>query len=515
MENDKKLSIEELAIFCKKKGFVFQAGEIYGGFSGFFDFGPLGVELKNNIKNNFWKYFVHKREDIVGQDGSIITNPMVWKASGHVDNFGDLILTTKKTKTKLRADHFIEDTLNIPGDGLSAEDINKLIKENNLTYKGEEFEEVKNFNLMFQTQVGADMSKNATAYLRPETCQSIFPNFRAISDVSRAKLPFGIVQIGKAFRNEISPRDFVFRCREFEQIEMEYFFNPKSNCDMLEEKHLNLKVSILTAKAQENESNEMVEISIKELLENEVFKLNTYHAYLLAEFYLWFRDKIGLSEDNLRIREHISTELSHYSTATFDIDYKYPMGFKEMLGLANRTNFDLSRHQEFSKTKLEFFDEESKEKLIPHVIEPSFGVERVMMASILEAYTFEEERGNIILNFNNSLSPIKVAIFPLMNKEELVKPAREIFNKLLEEDIIAIYDKSGSVGKRYARQDEIGTPYCITIDYETIEEGVNKNTVTIRDRNSTKQVRIPINNIEESILKLLKNKISFEEIMEK
>lgn len=512
MNQDNKPNLEELATFCKKKGFVFQAAEIYGGLAGFFDFGPLGVELKTNLKSLYWKHFVHKRDDIVGQDGAIITNPKVWKASGHIDNFGDLILTTKESKTKLRADHFIEDTLNIPGDGLTANDINDLIKKHNLTYNNEEFEEVKDFNLMFSTQVGADTTKNATAYLRPETAQSIFPNFRSVAEVSRKQLPFGITQIGKAYRNEISPRDFVFRCREFEQIEMEYFFNPETQCEKLTDKHLNLKLNVLTAKSQEADSDEMSELTIKDLLEDESYNMNSYHAYLLAEFYFWLTQTLGLSPSNLRIREHVSNELSHYSCATFDIDYKYPMGYKEMLGMANRTNYDLSQHQTHSKTKMEVFDEATKSKVLPHVIEPSFGVERAMMAVLLEAYNEDEQRGNTVLKFVPKMAPTKVAVFPLMNKVELTTPAKKIYEELLDLEIVALYDKSGSVGKRYARQDEIGTPFCLTIDYETVEEGDNKGTVTIRDRDTTEQKRVLVEDLGEVLPKLLNGKISFQDL---
>ncbi|MCA9459750.1 MAG: glycine--tRNA ligase, partial [Nanoarchaeota archaeon] len=291
---EKKISVEELATFCKKKGFVFKAAEIYGGLAGFFDLGPLGFELNDNLKNSYKNFFILKREDMFPQNGSIITNPKVWKASGHVDNFADLILTTKESKTKLRADHFIEDTLKIPGDSLTANDINKLVKENNLKYKGEEFEEVKDFNLMFSTQVGADTSKNATAYLRPETCQSIFPNFKLIADSSRAKLPFGIIQIGKAFRNEISPRDFVFRSREFEQMEMEYFFNPETKCEQLSKKELETKFKFLSSENQDKDSDEMIEISIKELIKKK--KLNDYHGYWLAQFYNWFVEELKFSK---------------------------------------------------------------------------------------------------------------------------------------------------------------------------------------------------------------------------
>ncbi len=506
----KKPTIEEFTVFCKKKGFVFQAAQIYGGLAGFFDFGPLGVEIKNNLKAEFWKKFVLKREDIFGQDGSIITNQSVWKASGHVDTFADLVLTTKETKTKLRADHFIEDTLNIPVDGMNAEEINSLIKKHNLKWKGEEFEEVKNFNLMFVTQVGADANKNSIAYLRPETAQSIFPNFKQIAEVSRAKLPFGIVQIGKAFRNEISPRDFVFRSREFEQMEMEYFFNPNSKCELLTEKQKKTKIMFLSAENQDKDSSEMIETTIEKLLKDK--KLNEYHAFWLAEFFNWFTEDIGFKYENLRIREHIKTELSHYSKGTFDIDYKYPFGYKEMLGMANRGNYDLNQHQEHSKQKLEFFDEANKEKLLPHVIEPSLGVERFFMAILNETYINDEKRGNIVLNLPPKIAPYKVGVFPLVNKEELTKVAREIYEDLIEEDISAFYDRSGSVGRRYARADEIGTPYCITVDFECIEEGKDNGTVTIRDRNTTEQKRLKVESLSGVIISLIKGNLKFEDL---
>jgi glycyl-tRNA synthetase len=526
MTNDKpnvKITLEDLATFCKKKGFVFQAGEIYGGLAGFFDFGPLGVELKNNLKSLYWKEFVHKREDMVGQDGAIITNPKVWKASGHIDGFADLILTTKDTKTKLRADHFIEDTLNIPGDGLTAKDINELVAKHDLKHNGEEFEEVNDFNLMFNTQVGPSAEKSATAYLRPETAQSIFPNFKIIAETSRQQLPFGITQIGKAYRNEISPRDFVFRCREFEQIEMEYFFHPESTCENICESDLNTKIQFLSAESQDNESTEMIEITIGELLINKKYNLNTFHAYWLAKYFNWLNKEIGLSYDNLRVRQHVKTELSHYSTATFDIDYRYSMGFKEMLGMANRGNFDLTQHQTHSKSKMEIFDEKMGGKIIPHVIEPSMGVERFMMAVLYEAYTKDSTRGNIVLNLNPKLAPYKVAIFPLVNKAGLPEIAREIFNELIEEDIVVMYDKSGSVGKRYARADEIGIPYCLTIDFETLgqvneddtkevkaEKLVNKETITIRNRETGEQTRVEIENISIIIKNLVKGKVTFD-----
>lgn len=503
------LSNEELAIFCKKKGFVFQAAEIYGGLAGFFDFGPLGVELKNNLKGLYWNNFVNKREDMFGQDGSIITNPKVWKASGHVDNFGDLILTTKESKTKLRADHFIEDELDIPADGMSAQDIQKLIDENNLTYKGEGFEEIKDFNLMFNTQVGADTTKNATAYLRPETCQSIFPNFKLVADTARAKLPFGIVQAGKAFRNEISPRDFVFRCREFEQIEMEYFYNPDASCKTFLDKHKDTKIQFLSAEKQDDGTNEMVETTIGKIVEEG--RINEYHGFLLAEFFNWFVEKVGFSYDNLRIREHVKTELSHYSTGTVDIDYNFSFGFKEMLGMANRGNFDLTQHQEHSKSKLEVFDDETSSKVLPQVIEPSLGVERYMMAVLTESYLNDKDRGNVVLKLPYEACPYKVAILPLMKKPELEDVARAIYEEALDEDLVAFYDKAGSIGKRYARQDEVGTAFCITVDYDTLD-GDDKGTVTIRDRDSTQQKRIKVDEVSSILRKLIKGKVQFSDL---
>ncbi len=510
MVDNKKPTVEELATFCKKKGFVFQAAEIYSGLGGFYDFGPLGVELKNNLKSLYWKKFVSKREDCFGQDGSIITNPTVWKASGHVDGFADLVLTTKESKTKLRADHFIEDQLNIPADGMSADDINKLIKENNLKYNGEDFQEIKDFNLMFQTHVGADITKNSVAYLRPETAQSIFPNFRLVADTCRAKLPFGIIQIGKAFRNEISPRDFVFRSREFEQMEMEYFFNPEAKFELFTDVHKKTKFLFLSAENQDADKDEMKEVTVGELIKQK--KMNEYHGYWLAEFFNWFNNEVGFEYENLRIREHVKTELSHYSKGTFDIDYKYPFGYKEMLGMANRGSFDLTQHQTHSKQKLEFFDEESKKKFLPEVIEPSLGVERFMMAVMFEGFKDDKERGNIVLSLPAKVAPYKVAVLPLVNKGGLPEVARDIFDELVDEDIEVFYDRSGSVGRRYARQDEIGTPYCITVDFETIEDGENKGTVTIRDRDSTKQARVPLDGVSGVVISLIRGRLKFNQL---
>jgi glycyl-tRNA synthetase len=502
------ITIEELASFCKRKGIIYPAAEIYGGLSGFFDVAPFGVYIQNNIKDIYRKELIFKREDMVEQDGSIITNPKVWKASGHLDGFGDLILTTKETKTKLRADHFIEDELKIPTDGMKLKEIQELIKKHNLKYKGEDFEEIKDFNLLFPVRIGADESKDAIAYLRGETCQSIFPNFKLITDVCRKKLPYGIMQIGKAFRNEISPRDFLFRCREFEQLEIEYFFNPKAKFDKLTEKHLNTKFQYLSSETQSKNSDKMEEVTIRDLIKSK--EMNEIHGYWMAEMLNLAQDKMGLSYKNLRVRQHVKTELSHYSAGTFDIDYKYPHGFKEMLGMANRTNFDLKQHQEHSGSKLEYFDEATGEKFLPHVIEPSFGIGRHLLAVLCEAYIDDKKRGNIVLKLPKKLSPTKASVFPLLNKPEFQELARRIYKDLIESEIISTFDKSGSIGKRYARADEIGTPYCITIDHESLESGI----VTIRDRDTTEQIKIHKDKLSDTLRDLINDKIEFSSLKE-
>ncbi len=499
-------TMEELASFCKRKGIIFRAAEIYGGLSGFFDVAPFGTEIQNNIKNIYRKELVYKRDDIVEQDGSIITNPKVWKASGHLENFGDLMLITKKTKTKLRADHFIEEKLGISADGISAKEIEELIEKHDLKYEGEDFEKVKQFNQLFPLRVGADESKDSIAYLRGETCQSIFPNFKLIAEVCRKKLPFGIMQIGKAFRNEIAPRDFLFRCREFEQLEIEYFFNPDADFDKLTKQELQTKFQYLSAEAQEKGSSETRDATIAELIESKM--INKVHGYWIATMLNLAQKEMGLSYKNLRIRQHVKSELSHYSSGTFDMDYKYPQGFREMMGIANRTNFDLKQHQSHSKTNLEYFDETTKKKFLPHVIEPSFGIGRHLLAILSEAYTDDEERGNIVLKLPKKIAPIKVSIFPLLNKPEFQDTAKQIYHNLIEHDIIASFDKSGSIGKRYARADEIGTPYCVTIDHDTIKSGI----LTIRDRDTTKQIKIHKDKLLDTISNLLSDTSKFSKI---
>jgi glycyl-tRNA synthetase len=496
------LTIADMAVFCKKKGFVYANSEIYGGLSGFWDFGHLGVELKNNIKNEWWKYHVQSREDIAGIDGSIITHPKVWEASGHVSNFTDLMLTAKNSKTKIRADHFIEEKLKIAADGMKAEEINKLIKKHNLKYKGEEFEELNDFNLMFKTSVGPKEDKSSIAYLRPETAQLIFSDFKLIAENARLKLPFGIAQVGRAFRNEISPRDFLFRSREFEQMELEYFSHPNQTekCPFVKSV-IGTELNFYSAEMQEKDKNS-ARMKVKDALGKKL--VSEWHAYWLATELNWFTN-LGAKPENFRVRQHLNKEKSHYALDTWDLEYNFPFGWKELEGIANRTDFDLKQHMKFSGKDLSLYDEESKQKIVPHVIaEPSLGVERSFLVFMFDAYSFDKKRGNVVLKLNAKLAPVKVAIFPLVNKLE--KEASKIYDSI-KLDFNSIYDRGGSVGRRYARADEIGIPYCVTFDFESLK----KNDVTIRERNSTKQIRVKITDLKETLRNLLTSVMKFSE----
>ena len=492
------MKIEDIAAFCKRKGIIFQSSEIYGGLSGFWDYGPLGVELFSNLKSHWWRHFVHNQENMVGLDASIISHPRIWKASGHLESFGDLLLTCAKCKKKFRADHFIEEKLDVNVEGLPANMINDMIKENKLACPecGGEFAELKDFNLLFKTSIGAEEGKESEAYLRGETAQGMFTDFKTIADVSRQKLPFGIAQVGKCFRNEISPRDFIFRDREFTIGEFEFFLHPETEkCELLTDKHLDCEMPFLSAETQEAGKKDLESTKIRTLLEKK--KLEEWHAYWLAEQVMWF-ESIGLKMENFKVREHTKNELSHYSSATFDLDYKYPFGSKEVAGNANRGQYDLTQHMKESSQKLEIFDEETKQKIIPKVIEPTFGMDRVLLAVLVDAYTDDQERGNVVLKLSRKLAPYKVAVFPLMKKDPLVAKAREIFDDLKTE-FHCFYDAAGSVGRRYARQDEIGTPYCVTIDFDSLEKG----DVTIRDRDTTSQERIPIEKLKQRLKELI------------
>jgi glycyl-tRNA synthetase len=498
-----KLTIDDMATFCKKKGFVYASSDIYGRIAGFWDLGPLGVELFNNIKADWWKHFVQSKENMVGMDGSMISHPRVWKASGHVENFGDIVLTCSKCKNKLRADHFIEDSLGKNVEGMKSEEIDKIIIKNKLKCPKcqSNFNELKNFNLLFKTSVGAEEGKGSGVYLRGETAQGMFTDFKLIADSSRMKLPFGIAQVGKCFRNEIAPRDFLFRSREFTIAEFEFFIHPEEKkCNEISKKHLNLKVMLLDSKSQEKNNAKPKESTIGKMVSGK--KLGEWHAYWLAEQMMWLYS-LGLKRENLKIREHTKNELSHYSSATFDIDYSYPFGSKEIAGNANRGQYDLNQHIKESKENLELFDETSKQKVVPRVIEPTFGVERIFLSLITDAYVDDKQRGNIVLNLNPRLAPIKVGVFPLVNK--LDKEAKMIFNNLKSE-FNCIYDRSGTVGRRYARADEIGIPYCVTFDFDSLKD----KKVTVRNRDDTKQARVKIDDLKETLGKLLNGENVFK-----
>ncbi len=504
----KDITISEIASYCKKTGMVYPNSEIYGGFSGFFDYGPRGVEIKNAIKSLWWNKFVKKRQDVVGIDGTTITHPKVWVASGHVDSFTDPLLDCKKCKERIRGDHIIEDVLKIPTDGMSLKTINELVKKHKIQCpkcKGE-LTEARNYNLMFKTTVGPIDNDESTAYLRPETAQVIFADFNAVTDSSRLKLPFGIAQVGKAYRNEISPRDFLFRSREFEQMELEYFVHPKEvkKCPYLTKKILSKKILILSEKDQ-LEKNSAKQITIDDAIKKNIFP-NPWLAYFLFETYSWFLN-LGIKEKNLRLRQHRKDELAHYAKGCVDIDYNFPFGWKEIHGMADRGTFDLDQHAKHSGKSQELFIEETKEKIVPYVAaEPSQGVDRAFLAFVVDAYEMPKP-DHTILAIDPKLAPIEVAVFPLVKKDGLKEKAEEIY-KTLNEKFTAFFDIAGSVGKRYYRMDEIGTPLCVTIDYTTKED----NTVTIRDRDTGKQVRCGIKNIEENLRKLLSKEIEIKDV---
>ncbi|MFH1451990.1 MAG: glycine--tRNA ligase [archaeon] len=460
MNQTTKPTIEELANFCKRKGFIYPSAEIYGGLAGFFDYGPLGVELKKNIIAEWWKQIVQKNDNIVGMDGAIISPEAVWQASGHTENFKDLILTTEDNSFEVRADQFLEEKLGKSFEGITAEEVNNIIEKHNLTAPNKKkFKKCSDFNLMFPVLIGA---KNQKAYLRGETTQMIYLNYKFIQKDMRMKIPFGIAQIGKAFRNEISPRNFLFRCREFEQLEMQFFIEPK-------------------------EADKWFKFWQKERLN---FFIN-----------------LGIKKENLRTRPHEKSELAHYAKKAEDIEYNFPFGWKEIEGIHNRGDWDLSTHSKHSGQKLDYYDEETKKSFIPNIIETSGGVERAFLTFLYESYSVGE-KGNITLKLHPKLSPIKAAILPLVKKEEsLTKIAKKIYDELKTEFNIN-YDETGSVGRRYARNDEIGTPFCVTIDNES-----QKNSdVTIRNRDDAKQTRVKIENLKETLKKLISGKIKFGEI---
>jgi len=442
------VDLEKVVSLCKRRGFVFPGSEIYGGLANSWDYGPLGHLLKQNIKKAWWKFFVQERADMVPLDSAIIMNPKVWEASGHLQNFSDALVECKKCHHRFRIDHLLE------AKGIEPKyDKEKVIVPSEVTCPDCDgnLTEPKNFNLMFKTFIGTNEDSATTAYLRPETAGGMFVNFKNIQNVTRRKLPFGIAQIGKSFRNEITPGNFIFRTLEFEQGEIEYFINPK-DWEM-------------------------------------VFDM------WLGEIKRWWKDIMQVNMDNLVWHEISNTELAHYSKRSVDIEYKYPFGVQELHGIAYRTDFDLSRHEKVSGQDLHYTDLETGEKFLPHVIEPTFGIDRMLLVVLLEAYHEEnvataeegETEARIVMKFPKNIAPIQVAILPLSKKEELAVIAKPLADELRKEFSVD-YDETQSIGKRYRRQDEIGTPYCVTVDFDSLED----KKVTVRDRDTMKQDRVAI-----------------------
>ncbi|OYT41762.1 MAG: glycine--tRNA ligase [Candidatus Aenigmarchaeota archaeon ex4484_224] len=479
------MNIEKVIALAKRTGIIFPSFEIYGGVSGFYDYGPIGKKIKEKIIQSWKKFFLD--ENIFEIETSLIMPQIVLKASGHVDSFVDPLTQCKKCKKFFRADQLIEEKLGVFVEGLSIEDLSKIIKENNLRCPecNGELSEVRLFNLMFKTQIGP-LEKDV-GYLRPETAQGIFLNFKNVYRAMRAKLPFGVAQIGKSFRNEISPRKWLIRLREFSQMEIEFFFNPKEKKFEKFEEVKDIEIPIYLAKEQEKKSEKIVKIKASEAVKKGII-LNEYLAYFLAKEFVWIKS-LGIPEEAIRFREIRKEELPHYSKQNFDLEIKFDFGWKEVVGNAYRGDHDLKAHSKFSKKDLTIFE---NEKILPHVVEPSFGIERLFYAILLYSYREGKDRGWEWLDLPEQLSPYDFAVFPLMKKDGLREKALEIFNFLKQKGFSVYFDDSGSIGKRYARMDEIGVKYCITIDYQTLED----NTVTIRDRNTREQKRIKIEDIE-------------------
>lgn len=508
MTEKKKFSVEELATFCKKKGFIYPSSEIYGGLSGVYDYGHIGTLLKRNFEKIWKKYFLRLNDNFVEIDTGIIMHEGVFKASGHLENFFDPIIIIEGSDETFRADHIIEDKLGIRAEELTNNQMLEKITENKLL--GDiDYSKVKieNLNMMFPIDMGP--KKATKAYLRPETAQSPYVNFKTQFELQRKKLPLGLALIGRVFRNEIAPRNMLLRTREVEQAELQIFFNPKKieNHEKFSEIE-NYELKIVFENERENEPKF---IKAKELIKKGLPQFYVYHMAIVQKFYF---DILKLPKESFRLYQLNNDEKAFYNKYHFDIEMKMNStnSWVEIGGIHYRTDHDLHGHQEVSKVKMEVVDESTGDKIIPHVLELSFGLGRNIFACIDQNLDIENQRGNSLLTFPQKLSPYKVAIFPLVNKAEIPKKAIQIYENLLDEDIECYYDKSGSVGRRYARADEIGTAYTITIDYETIEEGELKDTVTIRNRNSTEQKRIHVNKINETITNLIKEKITFNEL---
>ena len=439
--------MEDIISLCKRRGFIYQGSDVYGGLSGTWDYGPLGVQLKRNIMNLWWRMFVDERDDIYGVDAAILMNPKVWKASGHVDTFVDPLCEDTVNHRRYRTDHILKDN-GVDADGLTMEQMDEVIAEKGIkSPDGNPLSKSRTFNMMFKTSVGATESEDSVAYLRPETAQGIFTNFKNVVDSFYPDLPFGIAQQGKAFRNEIAPRDFVFRSREFEQMEIEYFVNPENWQEAFDE------------------------------------LLKSTHEFLEA---------LGLDPENIHELDVPAEDRAHYSKKTIDIEYDFPIGKEELMGIAYRTDFDLMNIQRVSGKSMEYTIKGTNEKFVPHVIEPSFGVERALMAVLSSAYREDEQNGSkrVYLALPEHLAPVKFAVSPLLkNKPELVEKAREIYANLSKKNPGRVmWDDNGNIGKRYRRQDEIGTPHCVVIDFQTLED----DTVTVRERDTTEQQRVKV-----------------------
>jgi len=442
--------MEDIISLCKRRGFIYQGSDVYGGLSGTWDYGPLGVQLKRNIMNLWWRMFVDERDDIYGVDAAILMNSKVWKASGHVDTFVDPLCEDTVNHRRYRTDHILKDN-GVDADGLTMEQMDEVITERGIkSPDGNPLSKSRTFNMMFKTNVGATESEDSVAYLRPETAQGIFTNFKNVVDSFYPDLPFGIAQQGKAFRNEIAPRDFVFRSREFEQMEIEYFVNPENWQEAFDE------------------------------------LLKSTHEFLEA---------LGLNPDNIHELDVPAEDRAHYSKKTIDIEYDFPIGREELMGIAYRTDFDLMNIQRVSGKSMEYTIKGTNEKFVPHVIEPSFGVERALMAVLSSAYREDEQNGStrVYLALPEHLAPVKFAVSPLLkNKPELVEKAREIYASLSQKNPGRVmWDDNGNIGKRYRRQDEIGTPHCVVIDFQTLED----DTVTVRERDTTEQRRVNIKDL--------------------
>jgi len=454
MKNTDK-TMEKIVALCKGRGYVFAGSEIYGGLSNTWDYGPLGVEFKNNVKRAWWKKFVQECPYNVGLDAAILMNPQVWVASGHVGGFADPLMDCKDCKTRHRADKLIEDITKESADGWSNEKMMEFIKDNNVVCPDcgkANFTDIRKFNLMFKTFQGVTEDSQSELFLRPETAQGIFVNFKNVQRSARKKIPFGIAQVGKSFRNEITPGQFVFRTREFEQLELEFFCAPGTDLEWFD-----------------------------------------YWEKFCKK---WLLD-LGIAEENIKMRAHAAEELSHYSKATTDIEFLFPFGWGELWGIADRTDFDLKQHSEHSGEKMEYLDPETNERYVPYCVEPSLGADRVALAFLVEAYDEEQLEGDdsrVVLRLHPALAPIKAAVLPLSKK--LADGAGKVFEQLSKQ-FMCEYDEAGSIGKRYRRQDEIGTPFCITYDFDSEEDG----SVTVRHRDSMEQERIKIEEIGDYVRK--------------